>query len=513
MNRTPAPDRRAGFSPAAFLAWAAVFAVLYAQSPLYTSNQNQYFLHGLAWAGLGSLRLDWLANTPDPTPLFSLLVALTYTLGRSGWLFYVEYALLLGVYLVSAYGLMDLLFDLRSSRTRSLAFLALFLAAHSALLRYLLSRLLGAEAAFLVEGGVAGQRLLGQVFQPSTFGVFLVLSLYLFLSGRRNAAVLALAVAVSFHPTYLLGGALLTLGYLWLLWRETGSLRAPFVYGLKLLLAVLPILLYTLLTFRPTDLELYAEAQAILVSFRIPQHAMVAEWLDWTVAVKAVLLAAALILVRRKPLFPILCLATGGLLALTLIEVLQPSNTLALLFPWRISVLLVPLAVCILLAALAGRLFPAQHKASRLWDGLLLAGIALLVAVGAARFQIETGRYRSDPARPLIDAVAAGGPTQDVYLVPVKWETFRLLSGQPAYIDFMAIPYRDGDVLAWYRRLLLADWFYRGESEPCAALQEFALSGGVTRVVLPPDHDALDCTDPDLDQIYRDEAFGVYSLP
>jgi hypothetical protein len=76
----------------------------------------------------------------------------------------------------------------------------------------------------------------------------------------------------------------------------------------------------------------------------------------------------------------------------------------------------------------------------------------------------------------------------------------------------MAIPYRDVDVIDWYRRLNLADWFYRGESEPCAALEEFA-EAGVTRVVLPPDHDALDCTDPDLDQIYRDEAYGVYSIP
>ena len=38
---------------ASFLAWAFVFGLIYAQSPLYTNNQNTYFLHGLAKAGVG----------------------------------------------------------------------------------------------------------------------------------------------------------------------------------------------------------------------------------------------------------------------------------------------------------------------------------------------------------------------------------------------------------------------------------------------------------------------------
>jgi hypothetical protein len=137
----------------AFLAWAVVFAILYAQSPLYTSNQNQYFLHGMARAGLGLLNRDWLANTPDPTPVFSALIALTYALTHSNLLFYIYYALLMGVYLFSVYGLMDLLFDLRSSKTRSLLFLALFLAAHSAALRYLLSKTFGSWPPFWWKAG------------------------------------------------------------------------------------------------------------------------------------------------------------------------------------------------------------------------------------------------------------------------------------------------------------------------------------------------------------------------
>lgn len=135
----------------AFLAWTAIFAILYAQSPLYTSNQNQYFLHGLARGGLGFLNRDWLAGTADPTPVFSSLIYLTYALTHTNLLFYIYYALLMGVYLFSAFGLMDLLFDLHRSRTRSLLFMALFLGAHSAALRFLLSKLVGSSATFMVE--------------------------------------------------------------------------------------------------------------------------------------------------------------------------------------------------------------------------------------------------------------------------------------------------------------------------------------------------------------------------
>ncbi len=84
----------------------------------------------------------------------------------------------------------------------------------------------------------------------------------------------------------------MTLAYLWVIFRETRQIKAVLLYGLKVLVPVLPILAYTWLIFRPSNPILYAEAQHVLVYFRIPQHALVAEWLDWTVAVQAVFVLA-----------------------------------------------------------------------------------------------------------------------------------------------------------------------------------------------------------------------------
>ena len=158
-----------------YSAWIAVFALAYAQSPLYTSNQNQYFLHGLARAGFGFLRDDWLATTLDPTPVFSLLVEGTVRL-LGPWAFYLEYALLMGVYLYALADIVSACTDVDRAPAGRFLLMAALVALHSAALRFALARGLGPDWEFVLEGGVAGQRVLGQVLQPSSFGVGLGLA-------------------------------------------------------------------------------------------------------------------------------------------------------------------------------------------------------------------------------------------------------------------------------------------------------------------------------------------------
>ena len=158
-----------------WLAWGMLFGLAYAQSPLYTSNQNQYFLHGLAQAGAGNLAEDWLAGTVDPTPLFSGLVALTARFLHPN-LFYLYFLLLAAVYYHSLRAIAARLFDLDPSSIAGSVFAALLFVAHSAALRFALGRGVSGVWEYAFDGGVAGQRLLGDVLQPSAFGAFLLLS-------------------------------------------------------------------------------------------------------------------------------------------------------------------------------------------------------------------------------------------------------------------------------------------------------------------------------------------------
>jgi len=515
MDKVIKPGWLAG--AAAFLAWSLVFAIIYAQSPLYTSNQNQYFLHGLASAGFGYLGHDWLANTVDPLPLFSLIVHLTQLICASGWLFYLYYALLMGVYLVGMLGIADRLFDLRGSRNRHLAFLVLFLLIHSAALHFALSRLLGMQEPFLLEGGVASQRLLGQVLQPSTFGVFIILSISLFLRKRRFLSLVAMAVAVAFHSVYLLCAALLTLGFMWAIFREERSLKQPILFGLGALALVAPVVAYTIFIFKPTSGEIIQEVNAMLVTFRNPHHAIVAEWLDWSVLVQAAIVCGALFVIRKKRLFAVLAVMVLGTALLTVVQVVTNSNALALLYPWRTSVILVPVSTCILLAFLVTRIAetwkrkPAEPQRSRWVGGLSLVILSVLIIIGVLRFRVELDRQQAGAAVPMMRFVSENKSEQHLYLVPADAENFRLATGAPIFAEFKAVPYRDTDVQEWYRRMLLVYSFYKNRDDPCEVIRYLASGEGITHIVLPADNrEPLVCDS--LQPVHEDEHYGVYHV-
>jgi Domain of unknown function (DUF6798) len=496
-----------------FLAWSLVFGLIYAQSPLYTSNQNAYFLHGLADAGVGYLKHDWLATRQESMPVFTWLVYITTMAFHSKVPFYLYYALLMGVYLFSMFGIMDLLFDLRRSKTRSLVFLAIFLTAHSAALRFLLSRLISSDSTFLFEGGVAGQRILGQVFQPSTFGVLLVLSIYLFLRKRHFWALVPIAAAVYFHPVYLLGGALLTIAYMWIIFREQRSLKNALLLGIASLLLVSPALIYTVQIFSEPSRKLAQEALDILVNFRNPQHALVSAWLNWTVLVQALVLLAGLWIIRKTQLFPILLIVTLGVLILTILQISTANEWLALIFPWRVSVLLVPMGTTILIAWCVTKFMDRTkdlNKQERLANVVTLLVITGLMAIGVLRFQIESTRKLSDPALPMMNYVAAHKSPGDIYMIPSKMENFRLATGAPILVDFKSAPDRDADVMEWYQRLQWVSWFYQSDQNPCKLLDQIAAQYGVTHVVTVREYRPTQCDS--LQVVYKDAYYRIFKL-
>lgn len=496
-----------------FFSWAVLFAIIYAQSPLYTSNQNQYFLHGMADAGFGFLEEDWLANSVDPTPIFSLLVRWAYDLFETEVIFYGIYALLFGVYLWSLLWITEALFGIRTSRSKTLTFLVLIFATHSAGMRYVLSRALGPEWTYVLEGGVAGQRLLGTVLQPSTFGVFLVLAIGLFLRGRIYPAVLAMIAAVYFHPTYLLSAAMLTMAFMWSEYREKGTWLKALLMGVTSLALVLPILGYVYLAFGASASESVARAREILVEIRIPHHAIIAEWMDISVLFQMGIVAAAIWLARKTALFPIMLILASLSLFLTTLQIMIGSDGLALLFPWRISVVLVPLSTALILAksvtVIWSKLALENQSISRRISIAGMGLIVILTLVGASRFRLDWERRVNGPEMAMMDFVRNTRRSGEVYLVPTKMQDFRLETGAPIYIDFKSIPYAPNEVVEWRRRVLRADRFYREKSEACETLEAFA-GEGITYVVSEAGDPVTNCNT--LKEIYNDAYYAVFEL-
>jgi hypothetical protein len=495
-----------------FSAGTALFALAYTQAPMFGPNQDQYFLHGLARAGYGFLSADWLAGTLDPTPLFSLLVEAVYRLTH--WLpaFYLVYALLLGIYYFSVIDICSTVFSFRVSSAARWALALGALLVHSVLFRALIARALPGWGGYVLEDGLAEQRILGAVLQPSVFGIFLVVSIRFFLFRRPFAAVLLAVLAAAFHPTYLLCAAMLTLAYLIVMTMQDRDPKRAVLTGGLALLCALPVALYTFSVFAGSSSAATAEAYRILVHERLPHHAVPANFCNPAMTTKLILVALALFFVRRSRLFPVLLVPALLGAGLTLLQLATGSDALALLFPWRISSVLVPLSSLLILSAALDLLFRRWNPTPR-WERLApaaaLGAMCLLAAAGIVKMALDSSEAASQPELGLYRYITANHQAGEVYLIPPKMEGFRLATGSAAYIDFKSIPYRDLDVLEWYRRVQVIDQLYL--EKDCSVAEGLHAQGAVTHLVLPVDDFPLGC--PGTAEVYRDEYYGLYTYP
>lgn len=518
------------------LLFAALFALAHTQSPLFYSNQNQYLLHGLAAAGVGYLREDWLANTRDPTPVFSHLVAVAYTHFGSLSL-HLAYFVLLAVYFLSFRWLIAALPFWRDSRAARWGFAALFTLAHAAGPRLLSVILTGTDYPWYLQCGVANQYLLGPGLQPSAFGVLLVSGLAAFAHGRTMWAAILTAAACIFHFTYFLPVMLLMLGYLGVTLgeqQEPEAGRRAFAMMAAASILCLPMATYSLFTFGSANPQTWGEAQRILVEVRIPHHAVIDRWFAWADACQLVWIAWGLWLARCCHWGRALLVAALMGLFLSLVQYVTRSHLLALFFPWRISALLVPTATAILAARLAQALVlcsGATYGFGMLCGGLAAIGVATMLhgwgyqmspdedgLLSYVREHVQAGETYLLPVR--FPAVRQGRgtasttftppprPRPDSPLIPVDLQRFRLATGAPIYVDFKSIPYYDLEVLEWYRRMKQCEeWYAGGWDSPFR--QEELKAEGITHVVAPA---AQPLAAGYLRVVYQDHAYILYRV-
>jgi len=481
-----------------FLLTALAFGLAYTQSPLYEGNQNTKFLHGLAMAGRGFLSKDWLANTADPLPVFTGLVYLTVKLNEN--LFYVYYILLFGVYCWSLIGIASQIYPANQDWTRRLVLFTILLVFHSKWILNMYERTYSVDMR-LIQFGLADQYLLGEEFQNSTMGVFLLLSIWLFLRRRYIWSIILIGVASVFHSAYLFSAALMVMAYCSIvLWenisrrsdasRANGgnwwglknfwiSARLPLLMGLLALVFALPIVFYNQLALPSTDPESARQALHILIEERIPHHTKPSVFMNRWAYLQIGLIILGLFLARRSRLGVImLALLAGGALFST-IQVLTSSDSLALIGPWRVSVLLVPLSTTLLVTfALSFVLdFLRLGKLPYQWIAIPLALFYIVFAVraGIGSQRLLGKGFRATRVAVLMDQVVQIARTGDVYLIPPlesEFNNFRIYTGVPILANWKSHPYKDAEVLEWYHRVELANEFYAAPlDQKCNALE------------------------------------------
>lgn len=523
----PTPGPRLFTVEAALLALA--FAVAHTQSPLYYSNQNQYLLHAAAVAGYGHLAGDWLANTADPTPLFSLLVSGAFA--TQPWLIQPVYFALLVSYFLAARWLVAALPWFSDTRATRLSFAALFTAAHAGILRWLSVQAAGVDYPWYLQSGLAAQYLLGPGLQPSAFGVLLVWALALFTHDRPRAACATAAAACWLHSTYFLPSGLLVAGFMGAL--APARARVAVQAGAGALAVVAPVLLFTFSQFDPLDSG-SEDALSTLANVRIPHHCVPARWFDLIAGLQLAWVAVGLLLARRVPFGRALLIAAVGGVLLTGVQIATHSDALALAFPWRISVLLVPVATAII-----GSKVAARFSATRQTERGAFASLGLLVGGGVAVTALGLG-YRTVDESGIYDFVRRTAKPEDVYLVPtafpkvgsgrgavsntfappprakegtnqipVDLQRFRLATGARVYVDFKSVPYAADEVKEWHIRMTFAADFYSQQGRNLLSDEVALRTRGITHVVAPR---SRPFEAHYLEEVYTDDAYIVYRV-
>lgn len=517
---------------AIWLSVTAIFAVSYTQSPLYEGNQNTKFLHGLAQAGRGYLGEDWLANTVDPLPVFSFLIYITALVNEN--LFYLYYALILGIYVFSIMGILSTIYREKWTLTKQVAFFTLFLILHARWSIVRIEKKYDFNLEFL-HSGVAGQYLLGIEFQNSVFGVLLLLSIFAFLKKKYYLAAFLVGLTALFHSAYLFSGALITIAYLLLiLWDNLQSnqalhpfslpkvaraARQPLLLGLFTAALVLPVLWHNQVYLDATSPQASAQALDILVNQRIPHHAIASVFWNTTAYIQlGIMLLGLLLAYRWRRLFIImLSLFAGGMLV-SLYQIITNNDSLALMAPWRVSVLLVPLSTALILAFIVSGVIDLLHLSHPkfLLLFLPLAFYTIFINVGGGiNLQDTYGSGRRERRLvQMMDIVKESKQPGDIYLIPPTdnyFDDFRLYTGAPIFINWKSHPYKDYEVLEWYNRVVQADNFYQSVgADKCAKLEDLVDEYGITHVVFKSKEVPLACDFAT--ETTRIENFVIYTI-
>lgn len=471
---------------------------------LFSGNQNTKFLFGLADAGWGDLAADWMANTKDPLPIYSFLVKITAQYLHP-YFFYAYQVLLNGLFLFSVVGIIDHMYQIKKSKLHYLTFLSICLLT--------ISSFWPANSQMMLYEGVANQFIGFNNLLPNSFGFLLFFSLYLYLKEKRIASILAIAGACYFHSAYLIGGASMVAAYMLIDFLEKKDLKQIMAIGAFALVLVLPVVIYNYRANSDATIEQIQQAAHIVVNLRIPGHTVVSEWWDQVAFTKIVIMAVALAITYRSKMFPLL--ATGFVFSVVPIIVLaiRPSNQLNALQLWRVSVFFVPLSTMIILGWLISNLPALRDGKLSVVQGatiLLLAGIAVAYGVEDQISEIDDyNGIRELKMMHFVDSVRQPG---DLYLVPTQdlfTYRFRLEAGAPIFVNWKTHPWNAVEVLEWYKRIQLADRFYRlSGSQACDLLAELQTDYDITHVMLNNKKDFI-CAG---ELIYQDDVVKVYEL-
>lgn len=490
-----------------------LFGIANTQQPLFSDNQNTKLLHGLAKAGYGYLANDWQANTWNPLPTFSYLVEYSYRF-FSEYSFYIYYIILNAIFFLSFFLLIVNLFKIKKGSVQYFLILLVLFVIHSELFSVISYQITFYKVSLrdLFTKGVAYQFLNKSYFQPSLFGVLFITSIYFFIKERIYFASFLAAVVVLIHSASIFIAGMLVLSYILILYFRKNKIKESLLVGIIALLIVSPILIQNLQGMMGPKDEMADEALRILVHERIPHHALPSHWFNAEATLQIFIMLVGTLLVIRKEEGMIMATLFTGALVFTLLQIFTKSDQLALIGPWRISVVLIPLSVMVIFGHLVSKLpenWALLQKRKTIVVTSVLLVLLITTVMGGYLHHERSKDYNELPYTALMQFVKENKSERDTYLIPTEMAEFRLITGAPVYITRKSHPYRTSEFMTWYHKVNQVDQLFEEDNLDCKKLDSISIHSDITHLVAPADKNVV-CEVHHC--IYKDRNYCLYEL-
>ena len=430
-----------------------IFFIIFSLSVIFALTIQQFTLfkgafvvliHALEIFNDNKLQNDWIANQTDHIPLFTYFNYILIKFFSVKILYFMHFILLslcaLSLFLISK----SIYLNLEKSDFIIVWFTFFILIFH--------------ENSFF--SGVAGQSIIDAGYQPASYGVLFFLGIYFFLINKNFLSILLICISASFHPTYIIHSGFLVLGFsmYFFLFKKYSDLLKIFIYYSLL---ILPITIFVFFNFLNLDRDTTILGQEILMK-RIPHHADIHYWFSYKDIISIITFFISLILIRDKTkLFISLGIFGFCSIFVSIIQYFVEINSLALIFPWRSSVFLMPISSIIIISFLIDKFREKLLNKKRL---IYVVFFSISIFFGLKSHILENLNSNFEKKIFLFNKIKKYYNEIDSILVPIDTVSIRLNTGLPIFINHKHHPFKHNEIIDWDLRLKLASNFYNAKN-------------------------------------------------
>lgn len=460
-----------------------LFAITVQQFPFFKGN-SLHLLHAIKNFEFNKLQNDWIANQTTHLPLFTIFNHFLIKFFSTKILYFIHFLLLSScsyfLFLICKTHFQNL-----KNYYLSLIWFALFLLVYH-------------ENSLF--GGVAGQDVINEGYQPASFGVLFFIGFYFFLINKNLYAVFFICLAASFHPTYALHSGFLICGMMFFLILKK-EFKEFFQVLISYVILILPITIYIMYNFLFLENHIILEGQKILLN-RIPHHANINVWFSYKdlLSIFIYLISLAIIYKNKRIFIP---LSIFGFFAifLSIVEFLVSNNTLALTFPWRTSVILIPLSTTIILSYLISKISLENNN---------LKSISIILFILFCSFFFIKNHFIENSNKDFYKKLELVKKIENYYekieriLIPIHLDYLRMNTGLPIFVDMKYHAFKYDEIIIWQRRVDIAKKFYETKNYDFQKLNlnKIMKIEKISHILIEKDKLAKNCVNLINDDIY-----------